>query len=80
MFVMTVTASWKLFLIFAAKASGAAEPGAAFAYRLDAALVALMAVLAVVAVADSAFKWRQGILSRNKGLEQKGLPAETIED
>lgn len=79
MFVMTLTASWELFLIFAAKASEAAEPGAAFTYRLDAALVALMAVLAVVAVADSAFKW-QGLLSRNKDLEHRGLPAETTED
>lgn len=52
---------------------------AAKVLRLDAALVALMAVLAVVAVADSAFKW-QGLLSRNKDLEHRGLPAETTED
>lgn len=63
MFVMTLTASWELFWIFDAKTSAATEAAEAFAYRLDSILVALMAVLAVVAVADSATKWR-GLAAR----------------
>jgi len=54
MFVMTLTASWKLFWIFTAAAE---NPAQAFTYRLDAALVAAMALLAVVVVGDSALKW-----------------------
>jgi len=55
MFVMTIDASRKLFDLFMGKA--ASSPADAFTYRLDAMLVALMAVLAVTAVADSALKW-----------------------
>lgn len=55
MFVMTLDASWKLFNLFMGKASS--SPADAFTYRFDAMLVALMAVLAVTAVADSALKW-----------------------
>jgi carbon starvation protein len=62
MVVMTLVASWELFWLFGAKA--AASPESAFTYRLDAALVAVMAILAVVAVADSAVKW-VGLLSAN---------------
>ncbi len=62
MVVMTLVASWELFWLFSAKA--AATPSEAFTYRLDSALVAVMAVLAVVAMADSAVKW-VGLLSGN---------------
>lgn len=55
MFVMTLDASWKLFDLFMDKA--ASSPADAFTYRLDAVLVALMAILAITAVADSALKW-----------------------
>ncbi len=55
MAVMTLVASWELFWLFIAKAASA--PSEAFTYRLDSVLVALMAGLAVVAVADSAVKW-----------------------
>ncbi len=57
MFVITITASWDLVWIFAER--GASIPEAGFTYRLDAALVGLMALLAVVAVADSALKWHK---------------------
>ena len=60
--VMTLVASWELFWLFSAKA--VATPSEAFTYRLDSALVAVMAVLAVVAMADSAVKW-VGLLSGN---------------
>jgi len=55
MFVTTLTASWELigrFRLLAAK-----EPANALTYRLDAALVAAMACLAVVVLADSLHKW-----------------------
>ena len=55
MVAMTLVASWELFWLFGAKAASA--PSEAFTYRLDAALVAVMALLAVVAMADSAIKW-----------------------
>lgn len=57
MFVMTIVASWKLFRIFAAKATAATDPSVVFTYRLDAVLVAVMAGLAFVAVGDSVLKW-----------------------
>lgn len=57
MFVMTLTASWKLFWLFAARAAASADPSVVFTYRLDAMLVALMAGLAVVAIGDSVLKW-----------------------
>lgn len=57
MFVMTMTASYELFWMFLGKASHAPPPGEAFAFRLDAVLVAAMAMLAVVVVVDSLVKW-----------------------
>ncbi|WKZ32270.1 MAG: carbon starvation CstA family protein [Thermodesulfobacteriota bacterium] len=57
MVVMTLVAAWKLFWIFSAKAAAAADPSQAFTFRLDSVLVAVMAVLAVIAVADAAVKW-----------------------
>lgn len=62
MFVMTLTASWDLFWIFSARAAALTSQREAFTYRLDSVLVAVMALLAVVAIADSALKWR-GLLS-----------------
>jgi carbon starvation protein len=63
MFVMTLSASWELFWIFRAKA--AAGTAAALAFHVDAVLVALMAVLAVIAIADSALKW-WGLISAGR--------------
>ena len=57
MVVMTLVAAWELFWIFSAKAASAADPGQAFTFRLDSVLVAVMAGLAIVAVADSVAKW-----------------------
>ncbi|MDO8426450.1 MAG: carbon starvation CstA 5TM domain-containing protein, partial [Deltaproteobacteria bacterium] len=64
MFVMTLTASWELFWIFAKKAALSVNPKDAFTFRLDSILVAVMAGLAVTAVADSVVKW-WGLLSNN---------------
>jgi carbon starvation protein len=54
---ITLTASWQLFGVFSAKAAAATAAKDAFNFRLDAALVALVAVLAVVILADSARQW-----------------------
>ncbi|HLB05869.1 MAG TPA: carbon starvation CstA family protein [Thermodesulfobacteriota bacterium] len=56
MFVTTLTASYQLFYMFMGKAA-AATPTDAFTFKLDAALVALMATLAVIALVDSVHKW-----------------------
>ncbi|MEK7851007.1 MAG: carbon starvation CstA family protein [Deltaproteobacteria bacterium] len=60
MFVTTLTASYQLFYMFMGKA--AAIPADAFTFKLDAALVAVMATLAVIALVDSVYKWH-GYLS-----------------
>ncbi|MBI3398243.1 MAG: carbon starvation protein A [Deltaproteobacteria bacterium] len=57
MSTMTLTASWKLFWIFLDKAGKAAAPADVFTFKLDAALVAMMAALAIVVVVDSLYKW-----------------------
>jgi len=57
MFVMTMTASYELLWLFLGKAAQAGVASEAFAFKLDAALVAVMALLAVVVVADSLIKW-----------------------
>ncbi|MBI5893754.1 MAG: carbon starvation protein A [Deltaproteobacteria bacterium] len=57
MFTTTLTASYKLFWLFMAKANSAASPADAFTFKLDAALVAIMAGLAVIALLDSIYKW-----------------------
>jgi carbon starvation protein len=57
MVVMTLVAAWKLFWLFTSKAAAAVDPSQAFTFRLDSALVAVMAALAIVAVADSVAKW-----------------------
>jgi carbon starvation protein len=57
MVVMTLVAAWKLFWLFTSKAAAAVDPAQAFTFRLDSVLVAVMAGLAIVAVADSMAKW-----------------------
>lgn len=57
MFVMTLVAAWELFWIFSARAASATDPAQAFTFRLDSVLVAVMAALAVVAIADAAARW-----------------------
>jgi carbon starvation protein len=55
MFVLTLTASWELAVRFLNLARQ--KPAEALTYRLDAVLVAVMACLAVVILADSVIKW-----------------------
>lgn len=57
MFVTTLTASWQLFWIFLDKAGKAINPADIFIFKLDATLVAMMAVLAIIIVTDSVYKW-----------------------
>ena len=57
MFGTTLTASWQLFWIFLDKAGKAINPADVFTFRLDATLVAMMAILAIIAVVDSVYKW-----------------------
>jgi len=57
MFVTTLTASWQLFWIFLDKAGKAISPADIFTFKLDATLVAMMAALAIITVADSVYKW-----------------------
>jgi len=56
MFVLTFTAAWELIVRFAELAEQ--KPAGALAYRLDMALVAVMAGLAAVILADSIVKWK----------------------
>lgn len=67
MFVTTFTASYELFLVFLEKAATSPTPEDAFTFRLDAILVALMAILAVIALFDSVHKW-YGYLSEKKDI------------
>jgi carbon starvation protein len=56
MFVLTFTAAWELIVRFAGLAEQ--NPAGALAYRLDMALVAVMAGLAAVILVDSIIKWK----------------------
>lgn len=67
MFVTTFTASYELFLVFLEKAATSPTPEDAFTFRLDAVLVALMAILAAIALVDSVHKW-YGYLSGKKAI------------
>jgi carbon starvation protein len=57
MFTTTLTASWELAGIFGRKAASAATASEALTYKLDLFLILLMAVLAVVVLADILVKW-----------------------
>jgi carbon starvation protein len=65
MFITTLTASWQLFYLFRAKALKAAAVKDAFNFNLDAMLVALMAVLALISLIDMAYKW-YGYISKTR--------------
>jgi carbon starvation protein len=54
---ITLTASWQLFGLFSAKAAAATAAKDAFNFRLDAWLVALVAILAVVILIESVRQW-----------------------
>jgi carbon starvation protein len=54
---ITLTGSYQLFTLFTAKASQVAESGSAVALYLDAALVGLVALLAVIVLVESIRQW-----------------------
>jgi carbon starvation protein len=56
MFATTLTASWELFLIFKEKASSVATSAEAFTFKLDAFLVSIMALLAIIVLIDMMYK------------------------
>lgn len=66
MFIMTMTASYKLLWMFIEKGVRAASSAEAFAFKLDAVLVAAMAILAIVVVVDSIIKWYGYIYGKRK--------------
>jgi len=55
MTVTTLAASYQLFFIFLEKAAAGAQD--ALTYKIDAALVAVMAILVVVSIVDAVYKW-----------------------
>jgi carbon starvation protein len=57
MFTTTFTASWKLIFLFRAKAAQAKAAADAFNFNLDAFLVTLMGLLAVIVLTDVLYKW-----------------------
>ncbi|MDI6782336.1 MAG: carbon starvation CstA family protein [bacterium] len=57
MFATTLTAAWQLVFIFRSKAMQAAIPTDAFNFNLDAVLVSLMAILALISLVDILYKW-----------------------
>jgi carbon starvation protein len=56
MFITTFTAAWQLTFMFIEKAARA-NSADAFNFRLDAVLVVIMALLAVISLSDMAYKW-----------------------
>jgi len=62
---VTLTASYQLFFIYLAKAARAENGSQAFSFHLDAILVGIVAVLALIILADSAIQW-YGYLIRKK--------------
>jgi carbon starvation protein len=54
---VTLTASYQLFFIYLANAAQAENASQAFSFRLDATLVGIVAVLAVIILTDSIIKW-----------------------
>lgn len=57
MFITTLTAAWESIIIFWQKAAVAGTPAEVLNLRLDAIMVALMAILAIIAITDMVFKW-----------------------
>jgi carbon starvation protein len=57
MFTTTLTAAWKLIWLFMNKAASALSPAEALTFKIDAYLVFLMALLAVIVLFDMLFKF-----------------------
>jgi carbon starvation protein len=72
MFITTLTASWKLIEMFRDKASYALSRAEAFAFKMDAFLVSLMAALAVTVLIDMLYRlyW---YLSGRMDIVKKGI-------
>ena len=66
------TASWELVGMFLEKAAKAALPSEALAFKIDAALVVLMAGLALVALADMLYAW-YGFFTKPEPASARGL-------
>ncbi|MFZ5518541.1 MAG: carbon starvation protein A [Candidatus Zhuqueibacterota bacterium] len=67
MFSTTLTASWQLYHSFRDQAARAATSAEAFNLNLDAVLMAIMAVLALIALGDMLYKW-YGYLSGSRSI------------
>ena len=57
MYTTTFVASWELTGIFLSKAANAATTGEAFNFKMNAGLVLVMALLAVISLLDMLYKW-----------------------
>jgi len=68
MFSSTLSAAWQLMNIFRTNALMAASSVERFNYNLDAVLVALMAVLAIMSLADMLYKW-YGFISGTRSIK-----------
>jgi carbon starvation protein len=55
--IITLTGAYEMFWMFATKASSIADGGQAFALYLDAGLVAVVALLAIIVLGDSMMQW-----------------------
>ena len=68
MFATTLTAAWQLFFMFRNKAAAAKVAADSFNFNLDATLVAAMAGLAIISLADMLYKW-YGFLGKTRDLK-----------
>jgi carbon starvation protein len=64
MFITTLTAAWQLMFIFRNKAMQATIPVDVFNFNMDAVLVLLMAILALISLIDILYKWYLYLLGR----------------
>ncbi|MFH1096561.1 MAG: carbon starvation CstA 5TM domain-containing protein [Candidatus Desantisbacteria bacterium] len=64
MFVTTFTASWQLLSMFTTKAAQAVTATEALTFKIDAFLVLLMAILALVALLDMLWVWHKAFHRR----------------
>jgi carbon starvation protein len=68
MFTTTFTAAWQLTIMFIDKAAKTSSAADAFNFKLDATLVVLMAVLAVISLSDMLYKW-YGFISHTRDMK-----------
>jgi carbon starvation protein len=75
--VITLTASYQLFFIYLQKFREAIGTSPAFSFLLDAALVGIVAVLALIILTDSAVKW-YGYLIQKKPFTSSEVEAQEL--